>query len=791
MKSFNHIDAKTVNEAVELLKSKQGCAKLIAGGTDLLSTLKDKILPAYPETVINIKPIPNLDQISEDGGGLKIGALAKLEAIAHSSLIKEKYQLLAEAAESVATPQVRRMGTIGGNLCQDVRCWYYRYPHSVGGRIFCYLKGGKGCYALTRENQYHSIFGAWRDAPTPCTTACPGGIDIPSYVSQIREGDIHQAARTLLRNNPLPSITGRVCPHFCEQECNRGDFDEPVSIRNIERFIGDYILENASKIIQAPGTDSGKKVAIIGSGPAGLSAAYYLRMSGHNVTVFERMKEAGGMLTYVIPPYRLPKDIVRQVVKAVENTGVEFKCNVDVGKDVTLDKLKKDFDSVFIANGVWNPLSIGLEGEESTRFGLEFLTNINLGDRKVPGKKILVIGGGNAAIDVAVSALRLGAEEATMACLESPEEMPALPWEIEQALEQGVKVMNCWGPHRVLKADGKVKGMELVRCTSVFDKQGCFAPTYDSTVKDTVEADQIMMAVGYVADLNFIQPGSYLNIEGGLIKADPETQTTSIPGVFAGGAVTHGPATVIEAIAAGRRAATAMDIYLKGAGESAKDIDKKTIEPFLKFNSDYLKKTSRVEMPKRPVTERSIDIEDALGLSSGEIAEEANRCFNCGCVSVHPSDMGVVLVALGAQVKIAGPEGTRTIPIENFFDSLRNTLKEDEIVIEIQVPQPSDGARQTFLKFRLRESVDFPIVSVASIITIDGGVCRDARIALGAVAPAPIRATMVEQAIKGKAINAATAESASKAAITGVIPLAMNAYKIEIIKTLVKRAILD
>jgi NADPH-dependent glutamate synthase beta subunit-like oxidoreductase/CO/xanthine dehydrogenase FAD-binding subunit len=791
MKSFNHIDAKTVNEAVELLKSKQGCAKLIAGGTDLLSTLKDKILPAYPETVINIKPIPNLDQISEDGGGLKIGALAKLEAIAHSSLIKEKYQLLAEAAESVATPQVRRMGTIGGNLCQDVRCWYYRYPHSVGGRIFCYLKGGKGCYALTRENQYHSIFGGWRDAPTPCTTACPGGIDIPSYVSQIREGDIHQAARTLLRNNPLPSITGRVCPHFCEQECNRGDFDEPVSIRNIERFIGDYILENASKIIQAPGTDSGKKVAIIGSGPAGLSAAYYLRMSGHNVTVFERMKEAGGMLTYVIPPYRLPKDIVRQVVKAVENTGVEFKCNVDVGKDVTLDKLKKDFDSVFIANGVWNPLSIGLEGEESTRFGLEFLTNINLGDRKLPGKKILVIGGGNAAIDVAVSALRLGAEEATMACLESPEEMPALPWEIEQALEQGVKVMNCWGPHRVLKADGKVKGMELVRCTSVFDKQGCFAPTYDSTVKDTVEADQIMMAVGYVADLNFIQPGSYLNIEGGLIKADPETQTTSIPGVFAGGAVTHGPATVIEAIAAGRRAATAMDIYLKGAGESAKDIDKKTIEPFLKFNSDYLKKTSRVEMPKRPVTERSIDIEDALGLSSGEIAEEANRCFNCGCVSVHPSDMGVVLVALGAQVKIAGPEGTRTIPIENFFDSLRNTLKEDEIVIEIQVPQPSDGARQTFLKFRLRESVDFPIVSVASIITIDGGVCRDARIALGAVAPAPIRATMVEQAIKGKAINAATAESASKAAITGVIPLAMNAYKIEIIKTLVKRAILD
>jgi xanthine dehydrogenase YagS FAD-binding subunit len=195
-------------------------------------------------------------------------------------------------------------------------------------------------------------------------------------------------------------------------------------------------------------------------------------------------------------------------------------------------------------------------------------------------------------------------------------------------------------------------------------------------------------------------------------------------------------------------------------------------------------------MPKRPIADRSIDIEDALGLSLGEIEGEANRCFNCGCVSVHPSDIGVVLVALGAQVKIAGPVGTRTIPIEKFFGSLRNTLEADEMVTEIQVPQPPDGSRQTFSKFRLRESVDFPIISVASVITIANGVCQDARIALGAVAPAPILATMVEQAIKGKAINAATAESASKATITGAIPLAMNAYKVEITKTLVKRAIL-
>lgn len=791
MKAFNHVNAKTVKEAIRLLKNNRGRAKLIAGGTDLLGTLKDRILPTYPETIINIKTIPNLDYIREDDGGLKIGALAKLAAIAQSPIIEGKYKLLAEAAEAVATPQIRRMGTIGGNLCQDVRCWYYRYPHSVGGRIPCYLKGGKGCYALTRENQYHSIFGALREASPPCSSACPGNIDIPSYLSKIREGNLPEAARTLLNTNPMPSITGRVCPHFCEQECNRGDFDESVSIRDIEQFMGDYILENADEIIKAPEDNSGKSVAIIGSGPAGLSAAYYLRMSGHRITVFERMEEPGGMLTYVIPAYRLPKDIVRRVVKAIENTGVEFKCKVDVGKDITLDDLKRDFDSVFIASGAWNPVSIGLEGEEATRFCLEFLTDINLGVREVPGKKVLVIGGGNAAVDVAVSALRLGAEEAIMACLESREEMPALPWEIEQAIEQGVKLMPSWGPHRVLKSDGKVKGMELVRCTAVFDDQGRFAPTLDSTVKETVEADQIMLAVGYATDLNFVESVKSLKVEQGLIMADPETQATNVPGVFAGGAVAHGPATVIEAIAAGKRAAAAMDAYLKGARAKTEAKDEKTAKPLLTFNSDYLKRTSRVEMPKRPVAERSIDVEDALGLDLSEIEGEANRCFNCGCVSANSSDMGVVLVALGARVKIAGPRGVRTVPVGDFFGSLRNALDADEMVTEIQVPPPPDGARQTFLKFRLRESVDFPIVSVASVITVDGGVCQDARIALGAVAPEPIRAAMAEQAIKGKTINATTAEAASEAAITDAIPLKMNAYKVEVTKTLVKRAILS
>jgi NADPH-dependent glutamate synthase beta subunit-like oxidoreductase/CO/xanthine dehydrogenase FAD-binding subunit len=789
MKPFKHRDAKTVEEAVELLRGNR--SKLIAGGTDLLGKLKDRVLPTYPEVLINIKGIPGLDSIERDEEGVTIGALAKLADIASSTLVKKEYPMLAEAAQSVAVPQIRNMGTIGGNLCQDVRCWYYRFPHEIGGRILCYLKGGNGCYAQTGENRYHSVFGGLRDQSTPCSSACPGRVDIPSYLSTIREGNLPEAARILLENNPLPSITGRVCPHFCEQECNRGDFDESVSIRDIERFMGDYILENADEVITAPESDTGKKVAIIGSGPAGLSAAYYLRMSGHRVTVFDKQEEAGGMLAYVIPAYRLPKDIVRRVVKAIENTGVEFKLKVDVGKDITLDDLKRDFDSVFIASGAWNPVSIGLEGEELARFCLDFLININRGVKEIPGKRVLVIGGGNAAIDVAVSALRLGAEEAIMACLESPEEMPALPWEIEQAVEQGVKLMNCWGPLRVLTADGKVKGMELVQCTSVFDEQGCFAPTYNREVQETVVADQILMAVGYATDFSFLEPGSPVKVEQGLIAVDPETQATTVPGVFAGGSASHGPATVIEAIASGRKAAAAIDVYLKGAAAEAADEAAKEAGPFLKFNSDYLKETSRVEMPKRPIAERDIAVEDALGLGLSEIEREANRCFNCSCLSVHASDIGVALIALDARVTIAGPGGVRTISAEEFFGTLGNSLNKDEMVTEIHVPRLPDGARQKFLKHRVRGAVDFAIVSVASVITEKGGKCEDARIALGAVAPVPFRAVEAEQAIKGKPIDSSNAEAAAEAAVAGAVLLSKNAYKVAITKTLLIRALVS
>ncbi len=783
MKPFKHKDARTINSAVKL--QSKGKSKLIAGGTDLLGILKNKILPEYPETIVNIKTIPKLDYIKEDTRGLKIGALTKLDVIAGSPIVKEKYKILAEACEAVATPHIRSMGTLGGNLCQDVRCWYYRYPNQIGGRIDCYLKGGKECYALTRENQYHSIFGGMRFAFPPCQSACPGNINIPNYLSQIREGNLIEAARTLLRNNPIPAITGRVCPHFCEQSCNRDHFDESLSVRDIERFVGDFILDRADKILEKPGKSTGKKVAVIGSGPAGLAAAYYLRLSGHHVTVFERMEEAGGLLMYVIPSYRLPKDIVRRTIKILENIGIEFRLKVDIGRDVTIDDLKKDYDAVFIGTGAWNPVSIGLDEEESAVFGLEFLADIQKGIKKALGEKVLVIGGGNAAIDAAISSLRLGTEEATMACLEKREEMPALPWEIEQAEEENVRIMPSWGPSKILKSNGKVVGMELIRCTSVYDKLGRFSPTYDEKVKTTVDADVIVMAVGYATDLKFAE--GIVNINHGLIGINPETQATNTSGVFAGGAVARGPATVIEAIADGKKAAMAMDAYLEKAGNDRGN----AVEPLLKFNAEYHKKTKKLKASRIEVSQRTIDIEDTPGFDLNQIKTEANRCFNCGCVSVNASDTAVALEALNARVKIVGARGTRTISVAEFFGTFPNALEQGDIVTEIQVPPLRDGTRQDFVKFRLREAIDFALVSVASVVSIENAICRDARIVLGAVAPRPLRAIAAEKVLAGRPLDDKQVAAAAEAALEEALPLEKNSYKIPIAMEMVKRSLLN
>jgi len=787
MRSFKHINAKTLDHAVDILKENRR-AQAIAGGTDLLGTLKDRIHPEYPELLVNLKNIDGLAYIREKNHNLQVGALTRLSAIVKSQVVNERYPSLSEAARAVASPQIRQMGTIGGNICQEPRCWYYRNPDNT---FYCTRKGGKYCNALTGENQYHSVFGAALVSGRPCSMGCPAGVDIPSYMEHIREGNLSEAARILLESNPMPAITGRVCPHFCERECNRGEFDESVSIRGIERFIGDYVLENAKDLMSAPRSESGTSVAVVGSGPAGLSAAYYLRMLGHRVTVFDRLEEPGGMLTNAIPSSRLPRNVVRRFISALENTGIEFKLKEDVGKDVSVQDLQRDFDSLFFASGTWQAPSIGLEGERLTRSGLEFLTNVKQGKDEVPGDMVVVVGGGDVAVDVAITAKRLGAERVTLICLESRQEMPALESEIEQAIEEGIEVMPSWGPLKVLDSGGKVAGVEVVHCTSVFDENGCFDPALDTSVRRTVEADQIILAVGQRADLSFIDREFALNIDRGLITIDDETQQTSIPGIFAGGDVTSGPATVIESVVAGKRAAEAINHYLlKGEAAPTRQSSDRNDGALLAFNPLSLKETSRASVTELPVSERSISAEDVLGLTRDEIEAEADRCFNCGCVAVNASDIAPVLIALNATIRTT----TRELSAEKFFSVKPMTttvLESNELVREIDIPEQGPDDRSAFLKFRTRESIDFPIVNVAVALNISSKTIRSVRIVLGAVAPIPLRAKPAEDFLTGRDFCTEVAEKAAEIAVEGVYSLEKNEFKVEVTKALIKRAIVS
>ena len=275
MKPFRHVSPESIEEATSILSEAAGKARIIAGGTDLLGEMKDGILPeaGYPEILVNIKNIPRLDYIREENGRLEVGALTRLEDVATDETVRRDYSALAEAARKTASPHIREMGTVAGNICQNNRCWYYWVADNA---FNCLRKGGNACYALPGDSRYHSIFGAARVGSTACTRGCPNSIDIPSYLGKIRQGDLDAASRMVLSANALPAVTGRVCPHTCEDDCARGEFDEPVSIREIERFVGDHALANLDRFYGAPSRETSKRVAIVGSGPAGLSAAYYL-----------------------------------------------------------------------------------------------------------------------------------------------------------------------------------------------------------------------------------------------------------------------------------------------------------------------------------------------------------------------------------------------------------------------------------------------------------------------------------------------------------------------------------
>ena len=784
MKYFEHESAATFDEAVSLLKeSPKGKTVVMAGGSDLIGVLKEQILEDYPEKVVDLKTVRGGEYIKQDGDTIEIGALTKLCDIVKSDLLNEKAPVLSQAARSVATPLIRNVATMGGNICQDVRCWFYRYPHGIGGRMDCMRKGGKECYAVMGDNRYHSIFGGMKVHTTPCSVQCPANTDIPAYMERLRQGDVEGAAHILMEANPIPMITSRVCAHTCQEQCNRCGSDESVSIHGVERYVGDYILEHPDTFYRAPETETGHKVALVGAGPAGLSAAYYLRKAGHDVTVFDKMEEPGGMLTYAIPNYRLPKSYVKQVAAAYEKMGIRFRLGCCLGEDIQAEDLEKEYDNVFYATGAWKRPVLGFDGEEFTEFGLQFLMEVNQWMNKKDRRHVLVVGGGNVAMDVAITARRLGAESVTLACLESEPEMPASREEIARAREEGIEIMPSYGVSKAIYEGSQVTGMELMRCTSVKDENGRFNPRYDREETLRVSADSILMAAGQKVDLSFLGDKYGLALERGLIQVDKDTQATSKSGIYAGGDATTGPATVIQGVRSGRNAAEAINRGYAVMPERRRE------DKFIHFDTAGVKEEHAVKDKELSAAERALDKEDSFTLTGEEAAREAGRCMNCGCYSVNASDISPVLILLDARIVTT----KKTVRAADFFTTrlkAADMLDTDELVTAVRFRVP-EGYTMAYDKFRVREAVDFAIVSLAYAYRMKDGLIEDARIDLGGVAPVPMERKKVEAFLAGRKPDEALAEAAAELAVEGTAAMANNSYKIQEVRALIKKMILD
>ncbi|NQZ52252.1 MAG: FAD-dependent oxidoreductase, partial [Moritella sp.] len=341
------------------------------------------------------------------------------------------------------------------------------------------------------------------EGTAPCKAGCPAHIGVQGYIKLASQGKYAEALQLIKLENPFPAVCGRICPKFCEDDCTRCDIDGAVAVDDIKKFIAQQDMNADTRYVPTIKHDYDKKIAVIGAGPAGLSCAYYLAVQGYKVTVFEKQKALGGMLTLGIPSYRLEKDVINAEIDVLKDMGIEFKTSVEIGKDISLADLRtQDYKAFYMAIGAQAGRSLGLEGEdaEGVITGVEFLRHVNLGDHSKFEGNVIVIGGGNVAIDVARTATRVGAAQVDMFCLESREKMPAHAEEVEEALDEDININNSWGPKRIVAEHGKVVGVEFRKCISVFDADGRFNPSYDENETKIVPADHVLLSVGQAMD---------------------------------------------------------------------------------------------------------------------------------------------------------------------------------------------------------------------------------------------------------------------------------------------------
>jgi homotetrameric NADPH-dependent glutamate synthase len=493
-------------------------------------------------------------------------------------------------------------------------------------------------------------------ALAPCQQTCPAEIDIPRYISQIREKDYEGAVRTIRERNPLLLTCGRVCPHPCEDYCRRGiEDDEAVSINQLKRFVADYEMNSGKRIPIPCAPDTGKRVAVIGGGPAGLSCAYFLRRVGHSVTLFEAMPKLGGMLRYGIPEYRLPKEVLEWEIGGILNLGIEHRTGVKLGVDFSLESLEAEgYDAVFLGVGAWKDYTLGAEGEDldGCYTGIDFLTRFSLwqqGDSKeeIPiGKKCVVIGGGNTAIDCVRTLVRLGAQEVSIVYRRTRKEMPANDVEIVAAEHEGVKFAFLAAPTRVIgDENGRVKQFEYLKMElGEPDASGRRRPVPIEGTETLLECDMLITAIGQGPDMSFMEGEKsledlQLTRWNTIDSEDPVALQSSIPHVFTGGDSATGAALVVDAIGGGRRAAASIHQYL--AGEAVQPPENnlfgKHIKESLFERVEGVGHIPRTPMPELPVAERIKTFEEAdLVISEPDAAFESSRCLACCRLCYNP-----------------------------------------------------------------------------------------------------------------------------------------------------------
>jgi len=473
---------------------------------------------------------------------------------------------------------------------------------------------------------------------SPCKAACPTHISVQGYVALIAAGKYKEALALIKKDNPFPIVCGRVCNHPCESACMRGKVEDPIDIMHLKRFVADLDLKDETRFIPEKKESKGKKIAVVGAGPAGLTCAYYLAAEGYDVEVFESLPVAGGWLAVGIPEYRLPKDVLRAEIKVIEDLGVKIHLNKAIGKDIPFDKLQKEYDAIFIGCGTVNSSKLNIPGEEmqGVIHGVDYLKRVNLGEKVFLGDKVAVVGGGNVAMDAVRTAIRTGSKDVFILYRRSRAEMPASPEEIEEALEEGIKMEFLVAPKRVVGENGKVTGVECTRMElGEPDASGRRRPVEIKGSEFIVPCDALIPAIGQEADLDFVPKESGIAVNKWKnFDVDPVTFASNVPGVFAGGDVVTGPQTVVKAVYAGKEAAVSIDRYLKGedvAAGRAKDWTKGLAD---KADVSQVTKVSRVKYPHmKPEDRRTNFREVGIGFTEEEAVAEAKRCLACGICS--------------------------------------------------------------------------------------------------------------------------------------------------------------